>query len=264
MSRRGLAALVSVAVLLATACGDDAGRGATTDTAPTTLRVEDAAPLAHDTSSFTEGLELDGDVRYESSGLYGESVVRAIDRRTGTVLHTFRLPPSFFGEGLTKSGDRLLVLTWKERTVFVLDAATLTERARIAYDKDGWGICALGDLLVTSDGSDVLTFRDPVTLAAHRTVPVRLSGTAVSELNELECTDDGVYANVWRTDRIVRIDPATGTVTGVLDVPQLRPASTAADPDAVLNGIAHDPTTGRFLLTGKRWPVLYDVKITES
>ncbi len=270
----------ALATLLAfTACsgGTDADRdparaassGSTTTTTGTTTdtgnwRVEIVARRAHDTNTFTQGLEIDGAVLYESSGLYDRSTVRAIDRASGRVLRSYDLPDDMFAEGLTKVGDSLVVLTWQERVVLVLDAATLTEVGRLDYDAEGWGICALGDELVTSDGTDRLTIRDERTLSAKRTVDVRLAGAAVSKLNELECVEGAVYANVWQTDRIVRIDATTGTVTGHADVPQLRPASTASDPDAVLNGIAYDTASATFLLTGKRWPEMYEVRFVPA
>ena len=222
------------------------------------------ATLAHDPALFTEGLELDANVRYESSGLYGSSVVRAIDEATGATLHAFTLPLSMFAEGIARVGDRLLVLTWKEHTAFVLDAATLSEVSRLTYASEGWGMCTLGPEVVTSDGTDTLTFRDPTTLAALRTTRVRLGEAPVTNLNELECVKGVVYANVWQTNRIVRVEPTTGFVSGFVDVPELRPPSTLADPDAVPNGIAYEAATDTFLITGKRWPVMYRVTFASS
>lgn len=266
MIRRGTAALACAllgALPLTAACiPDDEAAPTTSGPRPASASAEIVAKLPHDTALFTEGLELDGDVRYESSGLYGESAVYAIDRRTGAVLRTFRFPPQYFAEGLTKVGENLIVLTWQEQTAFVLDAATFTERARITYEGEGWGICALGDEVVTSDGTDLLRFRDPATFAIRRTVAVRDDGLAVRDLNELECVDGAVWANRWKSYTIYRIDPSTGIVTAALGAGALQPIATQGDPEAVLNGIAHDPATGRFLLTGKRWAVLYDVRIT--
>ncbi len=250
----------TVATVLLVACASACSAGRVRDTAIENWRVEVVATLPHDPTLFTQGLELDRAVLYESSGLYGKSAVRAVDRAGGAVLRSFTFPDRFFAEGLTRAGDRLLVLSWQERTAFVLDAATFAERGRLTYDGEGWGICALGDDVVTSDGSDALTFRDPATFTPRRTVNVRLGTTPVRDLNELECVHGSVYANIWRSDRIVRVDAKTGAVSGVVDLHELRPASTLADADAVLNGIAYDATTDRFLITGKRWPVMYDVR----
>lgn len=269
---RGTALAVALLALVTTACsgsdieqvGGVSGAGAAAGATDVTWRAEVVSRKAHDTDSFTQGLEIDGAVLYESSGLYGRSTVRAIDRATGRVLRRYDLPADMFAEGLTKVDDRLLVLTWKEHVAIVLDAATLTEITRLGYDAEGWGICALGDEVITSDGSDRLTVRDERTLVARRTVAVRLAGAAVDQLNELECVDGAVYANVWHTDRIVRIDPITGAVTGHVDLPELRPPVTDADPEAVLNGIAHDATSATFLLTGKRWPEMYEVRFVPT
>lgn len=267
---RAVLACVLVATPLIAGCGTGTTSSVTdttnTDTRSTdttnsvTWRAEIIARKAHDTNVFTQGLEIDGAVLYESSGLYGRSAVRAIDRASGRVLRRYDLPATMFAEGLTRIGDRLVVLTWQQRVAFVLDAATLTEVTRLEYDADGWGICALGDEIITSDGSDRLTVRDPQTLVRRRTVNVSLAGAAVTNLNELECVSGTVYANVWQTDRIVRIDATSGRVTAVADLPELRPQSTTTDPDAVLNGIAYDATSATFLLTGKRWPEMYEVR----
>jgi glutamine cyclotransferase len=245
------------------ATGGSASGGSSTKAA-VNWRADVVAQKPHDTTSFTEGLEIDGGVLYESSGLYGRSTVRAIDRASGRVLRSYDLPANMFAEGLTKVGDRLVVLTWQEHVALVLDAATFTEVTRLTYDAEGWGICALGNEVVTSDGSDRLTLRDNQTLVARRSVEVRLAGIGVADLNELECVNGTVYANVWQTDRIVRIDPASGTVTAHAEVPELRPATTTGDADAVLNGIAYDATSATFLLTGKRWPQMYEVRFVPA
>ena len=257
-------ALVATPSIAGCSAGTGPTRRVTDTTTSVTWRAEIISRKAHDTNVFTQGLEIDGAVLYESSGLYGRSTVRAIDRASGRVLRSYDLPATMFAEGLTRIGDRLVVLTWQERVAFVLDAATFTEVTRLEYDADGWGICALGDEIITSDGSDRLTVRDPQTLVGRRTVVVSLAGAAVTNLNELECVSGAVYANVWQTDRIVRIDATSGKVTAVADMPELRPRSTTADPDAVLNGIAYDATSTTFLLTGKRWPEMYEVRFVPT
>jgi len=265
---------MAILAFVSPACGDDGTTTGATATAsepygppgapPDTWRGQVVTTLAHDTRLFTQGLEIDGSTLYESTGLYGQSAVRAVDRTTGTVLRTFTFPANVFAEGLTRVGDQIIVLSWQEHTAFVLDAATFAERGRVTYDGEGWGICALGGDVVTSDGSDVLTFRDPATFVPRRTVDARLNDSPVRNLNELECANGAVYANVWKSDRIVRIDPQTGAVSGVVDLPELRPPATTGDADAVLNGIAYDTATGTFLLTGKRWPVMYDVRFVKT
>lgn len=254
----------NTASTLAGGAGTSAPAAAPSSTGPETLRVEVLEQRTRDARGFTQGLELDGSTRYESNGGYGSSGVQAIDDATGAVLRRYTAPAEVFAEGITKVGDALVLLTWRERRAYVLEAATLTERAQLAYDAEGWGICARDDEVVTSDGSATLTVRDPRTLAARRTVEVRLEGEAVAQLNELECVGDDVWANVWLTDRIIRIRIGDGVVTGVADVPELRPPSTKADDAAVLNGIAHDARSDTFLLTGKRWPLIYEVRFVKA
>jgi glutaminyl-peptide cyclotransferase len=157
------------------------------------------------------------------------------------------------------------VLTWREGIAFVLDARTLAELDRHRYDAEGWGLCDDGARLVMSDGSDRLVFRDRSTFAPVGSVRVTRAGAPLRALNELECVDGSVYANVWRTDTIVRIDPGTGRVVAEIDAAGLlRPDERPADPDAVLNGIAYDATSGTFFLTGKRWPALFEVRFVAT
>jgi glutaminyl-peptide cyclotransferase len=285
--RRLAAALVLLAALL-TACGDDAGgdrvsastlapssgspssttssgaSNASNGTAVERLRVDVIEQRPHDKRSFTQGLELHGDALYESDGLYGRSEVRVLDPSTGAVRDTMSLEKSQFAEGLTVVGDELVVLTWRENTALVLDPASLDLRGERSYDGEGWGLCADGTRLVMSDGSATLRFRDPSTFDETGSVQVTLDGKPVTELNELECVDGTVYANVWHSDTIMRVDPQTGRVTATIDASTLLPADQRSDPEAVLNGIAYDRTNGTFLLTGKLWPALFEVRFVPA
>ena len=221
----------------------------------------------HDPTAFTQGLELIEGRLLESTGIYGESGIREVDRATGRVLRSALVDTTWFGEGLTSLGDdRAIQLTWKAGRAVVWDLATLSEVDVLTYGGQGWGLCRLGeagpdraaDSLVMSDGSDRLTFRN-LDLTRTGDIAVRLDGRPVERLNELECVDGTVWANVWQTDTIVAIDPSTGAVTAVVDASGLLADRSALGDEDVLNGIAHDPETGRFLLTGKRWPVLFEV-----
>lgn len=227
------------------------------------LRVEVVERLPHDATAFTQGLELDGDVLYESAGLYGESSVRVADPRAGAVRERRDLDARYFAEGLTKLDDELVVLTWREGVAFVLDAQTLDERGRHAYEGEGWGLCDDDERLVMSDGTSTLTFRDRTTFASIGRVDVTLEGQPIDQLNELECVDGDVYANVWQTDTIVRIDPASGRVTATIDAAGLLTDAERRDAD-VLNGIAYDDATGTFLITGKHWPALFRVRFVPA
>ncbi|MGH3930217.1 MAG: glutaminyl-peptide cyclotransferase [Pseudonocardiaceae bacterium] len=229
------------------------------------LRVQVLATLPHDATMYTQGLEIADGVLYEGSGQVGQSRVRttALAGAPYAVLREVALPAPLFGEGLTVAGDRLWQLTWTNEVAIERDPATLVERRRVAYQGEGWGLCNDGSRLVMSDGSDRLTFRDPVTFAPTGQVAVRLDGDPVPQLNELDCTDGVVWANVYQTDRIMRIDPANGTVTGVVDATGLLTAEQRADTD-VLNGIAAIPGTDEFLITGKYWPTLFRVRFVPS
>lgn len=215
--------------------------------------------IEHDATAFTQGFVLEGDVIYESTGLYGESTLRAVDRETGEVLRSVPLEADFFGEGLELVDGRLVQLTWLEQTAIVWDEATFAELGRLSYEGQGWGLCLMGDRLVLSDGTSSLRFFDPDSFEPLGEIAVSLEGRAVVDLNELECVDDLVFANVWRTTDIYVIDPATGEVTAVVDASSIDEVDDPGD-RAVLNGIAFDEDAGVFLLTGKLWPTVYEVR----
>jgi len=212
----------------------------------------------HDPTAYTQGLVWDHGTFYESAGLYGRSSLRQVEPRTGEVLRRVDLAPGFFAEGLALVGNRLLQLTWKEGVAFQYDARTFERTGEFHYEGEGWGLCDDGRRLVMSDGSDHLGFRDRRTFALLGGVDVRLDGRPATQLNELECVDGAIYANVWRTDEILRIDPANGRVTAVIDAGGLLDAAAQEQAD-VLNGIAYDPEKKTFYITGKLWPKMFEV-----
>jgi glutamine cyclotransferase len=226
------------------------------------LRPDVQAELPHDPRAFTQGLELAGDVLYEGTGLAGASQLRELDPATGAVRRTVPLPGRLFGEGLTVVGDRIWQLTWQDGVALEWDRATFTLLRQVPMDGEGWGLCRDGARLVRSDGTDRLRFHDPATFAESGSIAVILDGEPVTALNELECVDGQVWANVWQTDKIVRIDPADGRVTAVVDATGLLDADRRADAD-VLNGIAATGD-GQFLLTGKFWPSTFRVRFTPA
>jgi glutaminyl-peptide cyclotransferase len=223
------------------------------------LRVEVLEILPHDPTAFTQGLEMNGSTLYESTGVVGQSSVRAGPLGKSPAVRA-ELSPPLFGEGITVMGPTLWQLTWQNGIAVERDARTLAELRRVPYRDEGWGVCHQRhrDRLVTSNGSSRLTFRDPRTLVKTGDVAVTAHGKPLARLNELECVGDTVYANVWPADRIVRIDANTGTVTADIDAPAL--LSAAEKQHAyVMNGIAAVPGTDQFLLTGKSWPKMFRV-----
>jgi glutaminyl-peptide cyclotransferase len=252
MKRKPRALAAAGLILLSATAGCDS-----TDNTPQ-LRVEVVATRPHDRTAFTEGLEINGNILYESTGLKDSSSLRATDLNTGAQLARIQLDPQYFGEGITKAGDTLWQLTWTDGVAFARDPHTLAERGRVHYDGEGWGLCTRGNRLVMSNGSDTLAFRDPVTFA--ETGSVRLTSHHTARLNELECAPDGsVYANAWPTDHILHINPDSGQVLGDIDAAGLLKPSELADTD-VLNGITDLPGTDRFLITGKNWPTMFEVR----
>lgn len=230
---------------------------------PQHLRVQVLSVRPHDVSAFTQGLLLYRDELYESTGEYGRSTLRRVDPATGTVRQRIDVDPQYFAEGLARVGDQLVQLTWREGTAFVYDRASFVETDAFGYAGEGWGLCFDGRRLVMSDGSDRLTFRDPDTFEIQGQQQVTQAGVPLARLNELECVGDQVYANVWTTDEIVRIDPASGAVTAVIDASGLLTEDERLRAD-VLNGIAWDPETGHFLITGKWWPWLFEVRFVAA
>lgn len=229
------------------------------------LHPEVIATFPHDTRAFTEGLLFDRGLLYESTGEYGSSTVREVDPPSGKVLRTMALSPNLFGEGLALVNDRLIQITWREHTAFIYDRETFSQLGQISYAGEGWGLCFDGQWLYMSDGSSAITARDPQSLAVQKSLAVTLDNQPVQMINELECVDDVIYANVWHTDRILRIDKATGRVTGVIDASGLLTADEAARAgrEGVLNGIAYNPQHDTFLITGKLWPKLFEVRFVK-
>jgi glutaminyl-peptide cyclotransferase len=254
------------------------GHTAAQDAAPAPLPVERLVPQIisvrpHAEDSYTQGLVLDGDRLYESAGQYGESDLRLVDPQTGEVLRKIELPPNYFAEGLALVDTRLIQITWKEQIAFLFDRETFEPLGYYTYKGEGWGLCYDGETLWMSDGSAFLDARDPESFTSQYLVPVTYEGVPLSgaaalqpglspELNELECVGDSIYANVYMTDTILRIDKASGQVTGFIDAAGLltpEELATLAHGE-VLNGIAYVPEQDTFLITGKRWPKLFEVR----
>ncbi|MDP8924748.1 MAG: glutaminyl-peptide cyclotransferase [Chloroflexota bacterium] len=219
------------------------------------------ASYPHDPDAFLQGLVWHGGGFYESTGLYGQSSLRRVAFPSGEVTRQVSLPSQYFGEGLALVGERLVQLTWRSKLGFVYDRETFELLGSFPYETEGWGLTFDGTSLIMSDGSDVLTYLDPESFQPLRTLPVTLDGQPVDELNELEWIEGEIWANVWQTDVIVRIDPATGQVIGVLDLAGLLPGEARTGREDVLNGIAYDPDGGRIFVGGKRWPLLFEIRV---
>lgn len=215
----------------------------------------------HDPQAFTQGLIFHNGYLYESTGLYGESSLRKVALETGEVLQQVDLPSNYFGEGLTLWEDTLLQLTWLEETGYIYDLEDFSELGRFSYATEGWGLTHDGERLIMSDGSATLYFLDPEDFQVIGSVRVTYQGQAIERLNELEYIHGEVYANIWLTDNIVRIDPATGEVTGWIDLRGILPDGLRTPTTDVLNGIAYDPEGDRLFVTGKNWPELYEIRL---
>ena len=214
----------------------------------------------HDAHAFTQGLVFADGHLYESTGRNGESTLRMVNLETGRVEQESPVPPQYFAEGLTTWGSTLIQLTWQSHVAFVYDRFSFRLLRTMSYPWEGWGLTNDGRSLILSDGSATLHFLDPATMKERRHVIVRDQGKPVTDLNELEYIHREIYANVWHSDRIARIAPATGKVVGWIDLTGLLPDTDKSSPEAVLNGIAWDTAHGRLYVTGKLWPKLFEIK----
>lgn len=226
--------------------------------APTPFEVVGSYP--HDPQAFLQGLVWHDGGFYESTGLYGQSTLRRVAFPSGDVVKSVPLDREFFGEGLALVGDRLIQLTWRSKRAFIYDRESFALVGEFPYQTEGWGLTYDGASLILSDGSDTLFFLDPQTYQETRSLKVTLDGRPLERLNELEYIRGEVWANVWQTDIIVRIDPGSGQVVGVLDLAGIL-QTTRRDSDDVLNGIAYDPDTDRIFVSGKRWPLLFEIRV---
>jgi glutaminyl-peptide cyclotransferase len=217
------------------------------------------ASLPHDTTSFTEGLQRDGTTLWEGTGLAGLSELRELDPDTGALVRSAPLPGKLWGEGIAVTGDTIWQLTYQDGVALRWDKATLKVKKQVALTGEGWGLCYDGNRLVQSDGSATLRFRNPTTFAQTGALTVTLDGKPVPQLNELECAGGQVWANVWPTTQLVRINPASGRVTAKVDGGGLLTPEQAQGTD-VMNGITW-LGGDEYLVTGKYWPVMLRVRI---
>lgn len=224
-------------------------------------RVEIVRTFPHDRSAFTEGLLfLDGRI-YESTGLEGRSEIREVRLEDGKVIRRATIPARYFGEGLVNWGTKLISLTWKDGIGFIWDRASFRRTGEFRYRGEGWALTQNGREIVMSDGTPQLRFLDPNTLTETRRITVTANGSPVPRLNEIEWVKGDILANIWLTDRVARIDPATGRVKAWIDLGPLVRRSSRGTGDDVANGIAYDAKGDRLFVTGKNWATLYQVKV---
>jgi glutamine cyclotransferase len=219
----------------------------------------------HDPAAFTEGLFYLNGFLYEGTGMEKESSIRKVRLETGEVVQKHDLPGHYFGEGVINWKDRLIELTYKSQVGFVYDLAGFTLRKQFEYPGEGWALTQDGKRLIMSDGTPELRFWDPETLQETGRLTVTEYGQPLKNVNELEWVKGEIYANVWLTNRIVRIDPATGKVVGSIDLSGLlNPADAGQGQPDVLNGIAYDAKGDRLFVTGKRWPKLFEIRLKKK
>ena len=268
---KSLLALATVTLFIA-ACNNNSSDNKDSDTATATNIIPAPANInynivntyPHDTSSFTEGLIWENSNLYESTGLEGKSKLMKIDIKNGKAQQSVSLDNSIFGEGITLLNDKIYQLTWQNHKVYVYDAKTLKKLKELNWEHDGWGMTNNGTNLIISTGESNLYFVDPDNFKIRKIVGVSDNNGPLGNLNELEYVDGFIYANIWMTDYIIKIDLSNGNVSGKIDLSDLRRQSgnhVNIDKENVLNGIAYDSTKKSFYITGKNWPLLFEMKV---
>lgn len=228
------------------------------DLVPAKLKYELVASYPHDSDAYTQGLQYENGKLYETAGMYGESTLRYVDLKSGKVERKLDIDSMYFAEGMTLVGDTLYMFTWREHTGFKYDKNTFKRLDVFSYATEGWGMCFDGMYLIVSDGSEFLYFYEPGSFTLHHKIAVFTNLGAVSALNELEFVEGFVYANIYQTDKIVKINPSNGKVAAEIDMTGILPEQYRQDVD-VLNGIAWNPANDHFYVTGKWWPRLFEV-----
>jgi glutaminyl-peptide cyclotransferase len=272
-----IVALLATPILILSACNNTPTPTADVPVAitdnsniPTNIPYTIVNTYPHDTGSFTEGLQYVNGKIYESAGNYGQSDIRITEPNTGKVLKAQKLAKEFFGEGLTVLGNKAYQLTYQENTAFVYDATTLKQINKFTYNfGEGWGMTTDGTNLIISTGSSNIYFVDPATFKVLKSIGIYNQYGSVDSINELEFINGFIYANQWRRDHIFKIDPANGKVVGIINLEDLRAKYNYPPYDQVekgmpgpeaLNGIAYDSVKNKIYITGKNWPLLFEVK----
>lgn len=228
----------------------------------TSLEYDILAEYPHDTKAFTQGLEIYNNYLFEGTGLYGKSSLRKVEIQSGKVLRKINLNKKYFGEGITILDDKIYQLSWKENTAFVYDL-NFNLLNTFKYQGEGWGLTNDGQQLIMSNGSEYIYFRDPATFQINKKIKVEINDQNLKNINELEYLNGFIYANIWQNDHIIKIDAENGVVKAYLDLSNILDQKYKNNVD-VLNGIAYDPKTESFLVTGKLWPKIYRIKLKNN
>ena len=220
------------------------------------------ASYPHDPEAFTQGLIFRAGYLYESTGRYGSSSIRKVDLSTGKVLQQRDLPSQVFGEGIVDYGNDIIWITWTNGFGASFDIESFSVKKQFRYSGEGWGLTRTANEIVMSDGSSELRFLNPETMQEQRRIRVTDQGQEIDQINELEFVEGEVFANIWQTDRIARIDPHSGKVTGWIDLTGLLPKQDFVNGHTdVLNGIAYDAAGKRLFVTGKLWPKIFEIEV---
>jgi len=259
-------ASLALLMILPASFSPAAAQGGDPTAMPTYMVPEVISTRPHDPEAYTQGLLFYDGYLYESAGEYGVSTLRQVDPESGEVLRQISVPGEYFAEGLERIGDHLIQLTWKEDTAFVYDIDTFELLDTISYEGEGWGLCADDRFLFMSDGSSFITLRDRDTFNFLFDGMVTFQNQPVARINELECVGDYIYANIYLTDYIIKINKFNGVVEAIIDASNLLTDEerAALASDEVLNGIVYLPDSDTFLITGKHWPEMFEVRFVES
>ena len=255
--------LLTVTLAGVFACSDSSTAKHTADSVPVySYQVINTWP--HDTTAYTQGLVFYDGALFESTGLRGSSSLRRVELKTGKVKKKVDIAREYFAEGMTIFQDKIFQLTWQSQKGFVYDLKKFQQEGEFAYEGQGWGLTHDNQSLIMSDGTNRIRFLDPASFQVQRTISVYENGQPLTDLNELEYIKGEIYANIWKTNRIVRIDPATGRINAWIDMTGLHHEGNDPDSENCLNGIAYDAESDRLFVTGKRWPKLFEIRLVRK
>lgn len=262
----GLLAVLFAGVL---ACSGSSTAKQTTDSATAAEEVpvysyEVINTWPHDSEAYTQGLVFYDGALFESTGLYGSSSLRRVELKSGKVKKKVEVAREYFAEGMTIFGDKVFQLTWQAQKGFVYDLKKLQQEGEFTYEGQGWGLTHDNHSLIMSDGTNRIRFLDPNSFQVQRTISVYENGSPLTQLNELEFIKGEIYANIWKTDRIVRIDPTTGKINAWIDMTGLHHQGEKRAAENCLNGIAYDAESDRLFVTGKRWEKMYEIRLVRK